>query len=95
MMYQTGFPVVMNLKNKDDKGYCVSGELYLVDDDALLSLDTLEANGSMYQREEVELEVEGKKVIAWMYIGLPSCWTPERISRMVETKLNEDMCYRY
>ena len=44
------FPAVVRV----DDGSPIVGELYLVDDDTLASLDRLESNGSLYQRERCD-----------------------------------------
>ena len=54
----------------DAAGKPVLGEIWQVDDPrAVASLDALEGNGSFYTRHEREfvLDVEGKKVTAWIY----------------------------
>lgn len=52
----------------DDGEIDISGELYLVDDEQLISLDALEGNGTMYARELVWLK--GEELPAWMYVYL-------------------------
>lgn len=48
--------------------WAIEGELYEVDDITLESLDLLESNGYLYEREEVLLETGD---IAWMYVLCP------------------------
>ena len=65
------FPVVM--AGSDG---CVAGEVYEVDGPCLAALDRLEGNGRMYQREVVDLELEGGEFTeAWMYVGTPAAWS--------------------
>jgi len=48
-----GFPGVFKMQNSTMK---ISGELYLVNPNILMSLDRLESNGSFYTREIIELD---------------------------------------
>lgn len=57
-----GFPGV--LKNGDSH---IAGESYLVNQLTMLRLDSLESNGSFYQREKTLLDSGD---VAWMYILL-------------------------
>jgi len=65
----------------------VAGELYEVDDEALVNLDALESNGSFYERELVPLQGYDKEV--WMYI---LCYDSERYPRVT---FNEDRHYSW
>jgi gamma-glutamylcyclotransferase (GGCT)/AIG2-like uncharacterized protein YtfP len=57
------FPAVLRGGN-----YSIEGELYKVSDDTLQTLDYLEGNGSLYQRELVKLSGNH---LGWMYILMP------------------------
>lgn len=47
----------------------VHGEVYSIDSDCLNRLDRLESNGSMYQRQELSVELStGAALPAWVYI---------------------------
>lgn len=50
----------------------IHGELYSVDDVALHRMDRLESNGSFYQRELKNVEIDGTVEEAWVYILLPT-----------------------
>ncbi len=49
----------------------VLGVLYECPDDALQSLDAMEACGHGYNRITVEVEADGKRVSAFTYVGMP------------------------
>lgn len=49
-------------------GEKVKGEVYKVDRDTLKRLDSLEGEGSLYLRKQVDVLVEGQIVQAWTYI---------------------------
>lgn len=56
----------------------ITGEVYAVNGPGLQRLDELEDHPTVYQREEVEVELEkGKRLTAWMY------FYPERPGRLV------------
>jgi len=65
----TGFPVVL----PGDDGHVV-GEVWRVDDDTFASLDRMESNGHMYQRQQVSVCDDSGSYAevfkAWMYIGM-------------------------
>jgi gamma-glutamylaminecyclotransferase len=63
------FPEIQLAEIGDQAGR-VTGEIYDVDERTLQSLDRLEANGRMYEREELEFEVNGDVVIAWAYLWM-------------------------
>ncbi len=51
----------------------VKGELFLVDDDVLASIDALEAHPLVYKRELIEVyDDSGERVLAWAYLRHPS-----------------------
>lgn len=69
-----GFPGVL----KDGEN-AIFGEVYRVDDRVFQSLDHLESNGSMYQREQIQVAgQDGEVHLAWIYIFLGSPWTRRR-----------------
>lgn len=49
-------------------GEKVKGEVYIVDRDTLKRLDSLEGEGSLYLRKQVEVLIDGQIVQAWTYI---------------------------
>ncbi|MFZ3373652.1 MAG: gamma-glutamylcyclotransferase family protein [Desulfitobacteriaceae bacterium] len=49
-------------------GEKVKGEVYKVNRDTLKRLDSLEGEGSLYLRKQVEVLVEGQIVQGWTYI---------------------------
>ena len=51
-----------------EHGEKVKGEVYVVDRDTLKGLDSLEGEGSLYLRKQVEVLVDGQIVQAWTYI---------------------------
>jgi len=66
------FPGV--IKNSENgEAAAINGELYEVDKSTLERLDRLEANGSFYKRELVQLRDENEP--AWMYILMRSSGT--------------------
>lgn len=48
----------------------IEGEVYQVDESLLPALDKLESLGYMYDREEVEVEIQEETIKAWMYTWL-------------------------
>lgn len=79
-MFHVGFPVIFFDNHPDAKP--VYGEVYDVDDDTLKSLDNLEAEGSMYDRKEINVQLDhphtqqGRVVDAnvSVYIGNSGYW---------------------
>lgn len=67
------FPMILKPEN-DASGVHVSGEVYRVSPENLRRLDRLEANGRMYQREEIEINLAGLKntFTAWSYLWIMS-----------------------
>lgn len=73
VMYSTGgFPVVAEAET----GLHVSGEVYEITPEVLKRLDRLEGYPTMYDRQEVEIDLEGTGVYqtCWMYVGAPDFW---------------------
>jgi gamma-glutamylcyclotransferase (GGCT)/AIG2-like uncharacterized protein YtfP len=64
MYHVHSFPGVVEGKGQ------IQGEVYQVDDSLLPALDKLESIGSMYDRKEVEIEIQGKSIKAWIYTWL-------------------------
>lgn len=62
---------VGNIEPSDNPADRVLGVLHDCPDEALAPLDATEAYGHGYDRIEVEVEVEGERVQAIVYIGLP------------------------
>lgn len=50
----------------------ISGEVYEINDAILASLDRLEGNGRLYQRELVKVETLAGVLDAWIYVFLHS-----------------------
>lgn len=78
-MYTVGFPIIMPADGPE--AWAVYGEVYDVDDSTLKRLDNLEAEGTMYTREKINVCVEPlpghQEVIdanVSVYIGKPEYW---------------------
>lgn len=78
-MWNVGFPLIRH--EKDCAGYPaegmgqVRGEVYRVSDKHMASMDRLENNGRMYQREEVRVHCtnaagQTETVLAWCYVWM-------------------------
>ncbi len=69
-MYSTGVPIVV----KEESVSPIFGELYRVDEETLVCLDSLEGHPDWYRREEVEVIVDtdlGRSIEkAWIYFNL-------------------------
>jgi sulfite reductase (NADPH) flavoprotein alpha-component len=63
---------VGNIERSDEPGDRVLGVLHNCPDEALPSLDTMEAYGHGYDRITVEVEANGEKVAALTYVGMPA-----------------------
>lgn len=64
-MYVQGIPYVL----KTEQRYCISGELYAIDNKTLSRLDTLEGHPDWYRREQVQvLNANNEIITAWMYL---------------------------
>lgn len=63
-----------------EKSSTVLGELYEVDNETLKSLDHLESNGYLYQREKFSVLIMEKGYVdAWVYVwlnGISGCKVP-------------------
>jgi hypothetical protein len=60
---------------------CIHGEVFLVDIPSMLSLDRLEQNGVMYQRELVKVrnpDYSPEPFEAWMYVGMQTYWSKHK-----------------
>ena len=62
---------VGNIERSETADDYVLGVLYDCPDDALPSLDAMEASGHGYERITVEVEVEGETISAFTYVGMP------------------------
>lgn len=61
-----GIPYV----NKDTPTTQIRGEVYQVDDEELLDLDSLEGHPTWYTREEITVTLDnGKALTAWIYFN--------------------------
>ena len=75
-MYTVGFPVI----RPDPDGKTVAGEVYDVDDQCLKRLDSLEAEGVMYDRVKTGVifpstTMQMEQVDeAFIYVGRPEYW---------------------
>ena len=76
-LYDCGFPVAW-----PSKGEVITGELWDIEEkkEVLMSLDSLEGEGSMYNRTDVcALDSSGYEVPAQMYVGHPKNWDTSRL----------------
>jgi len=65
-----GFPGAVDA-DKFENPLPLLGELYQVDEAAMVKLDQLESNGNFYQRYELEVvTTTGECVVAWCYVLL-------------------------
>lgn len=62
---------VGNIERSETANDHVLGVLYDCPDDALPSLDAMEAYGYGYDRITIEVEVEGETISAFTYVGMP------------------------
>ena len=95
-MYTTGFPVIFHSEEPDAKA--VFGEVYDVDDDTLKRLDQLEAEGSMYNREKVNVIcVDAGKIIdanVGIYVGNSKYWEKHNMPRYTEVNNHHELVWR-
>jgi gamma-glutamylcyclotransferase (GGCT)/AIG2-like uncharacterized protein YtfP len=81
-MITTGvFPVVLDAVPADF-GFpplAIAGEIYHVDDATLEQLDRLEAKGRAYDRKVTDVYEGGRKVQAYIYIGVADYWHHRRL----------------
>ena len=78
-MITTGpFPVLLDQVPDDFSvpALAVFGEIYHVDDAAMVELDRLEREGIAYDRKVTEVCEAGHKVEAWIYLGVADYWHP-------------------
>jgi len=65
------FPGVYRANDQCETPYRIQGELYAVNKKGMRNLDTLESNGSFYQREVTKIRIDDKTTVdAWMYLLL-------------------------
>lgn len=66
-----GFPVFL----ADPKhGLNIQGELWEIDTELLRSLDSIEARGHLYDREETAIRTKDGTFPAITYVGIPGFW---------------------
>jgi gamma-glutamylaminecyclotransferase len=69
-MYSTGTPIVL----KEEAVSPIHGELYRVNEETLVALDSLEGHPDWYRREEINIYVDGEQgryqETAWLYFSL-------------------------
>jgi gamma-glutamylcyclotransferase (GGCT)/AIG2-like uncharacterized protein YtfP len=76
-MITTGvFPVVLDEVPADFRfpPLAIAGEIYHVDDATLAQLDRLEDKGRAYDRKVTDVYEGGRKVEAYIYIGVADYW---------------------
>ncbi len=81
-MVTTGpFPVLFDAVPDDFgvRALAVAGEIYHVDDAMLLQLDSLEREGTSYDRKVTEVFEAGHQVEAYIYVGIADYWHPRRL----------------
>jgi gamma-glutamylcyclotransferase (GGCT)/AIG2-like uncharacterized protein YtfP len=66
-LYVDGIPYVTNKESVSN----IQGEVYLVDEDTLTTLDQLERHPEWYHREKIDsvIEPDGKILSAWIYFN--------------------------
>jgi len=62
-----GLPYLINNKGV---GYNVIVDVFRVNDRVLADLDMLEGHPKWYRREQIEIDIKGKKVLCWIYFNL-------------------------
>jgi gamma-glutamylcyclotransferase (GGCT)/AIG2-like uncharacterized protein YtfP len=65
----TGFPVMFKRKNNT-----VHGEVYAVNEKVLSMLDQLEAEGNMYHRKKIKVNMGVETIPAYSYMGDKDFW---------------------
>jgi gamma-glutamylcyclotransferase (GGCT)/AIG2-like uncharacterized protein YtfP len=75
-LLMAGFPVLVKSDRRRGDFAQVQGELYLVTDECLASLDRLEGEGHMYRRKKIRVRCDfsDKSMTAWTYQGMGSYW---------------------
>jgi gamma-glutamylcyclotransferase (GGCT)/AIG2-like uncharacterized protein YtfP len=81
------FPVV-KYAGKGVQGARIAGELYKVQTRNIPIIDTLESNGFYYKRSTARVECNNTGVVAFVYIGLPSCFPDNVVSTQNIHKAN-------
>jgi Uncharacterized conserved protein len=83
-MLDGGFPVALWTKETAP----IRGEVYEVDDEALVRLDGYEGEGHMFKRQHQSIQCDnGEKVTAQMYFGVPEYWS--ELSQRPTAPLND------
>lgn len=62
-----GLPYLINSKGV---GYNVEVDVFKVTDKVLKELDILEGHPNWYRREQININIKGKKVLCWVYFNL-------------------------
>lgn len=70
-LYVGAQPHLIKDIHQDDPDYHVKGELYVVTPEVLESLDQLEGHPVVYKRELIDVEHDGKPLLAWAYLRPP------------------------
>lgn len=71
--FSDAFPVLLE-GTSQQRQTAVRGELWLVPTQTLIRLDRIEANGSMFERQEIPVHCGKNKVMAWCYLGCNDFW---------------------
>ena len=92
------FPTVTRALVTEDAGY-INGEIYLLNTDAMPTLDRIESNGYLYVRKPTRIWSYGTQeaITCWMYETIPHAFkldylTSENIS---STKMNSYKMYNW
>lgn len=71
---QDKYPLIVQglpyLINKKGIGHNVEVDVFRVTDKVLSQLDILEGHPKWYRREQIYIDIKGKKVLAWIYFNL-------------------------
>jgi gamma-glutamylaminecyclotransferase len=95
------FPIVLHrgegIERKTEAA--IHGEVFAVDTETLMKIDTIEQNGKMYERKLVQVsnpEYNGNKSFqAWMYIGVEDFWYKHKKSIALCGRNEEFQLYQW